>query len=109
MDEFAENCSAPIHHSLVRPQLLMGCDRELYLSIVLCSVILIFPAGFLSGNFFAVVVGALIWVIGLVGLAAMAKADPYMRHVFVRSLTYRSYYLATDRASDPAPPQWKRW
>ena len=80
-----------IHRALSRPNLLMGADRELVLVTGLAAVILIFVVLTLYSALF----GIAVWL-SLVGvLRAMAKADPMMRQVYLRYITYNSSYRAT--------------
>lgn len=80
-----------IHRALSRPNLLMGADRELVLVTGLASIILIFVVlTWISALF-----GLAVWsvIVGL--LRMMAKADPLMRRVYLRHITYRSQYRPT--------------
>ena len=80
-----------IHRALSRPNLLMGADRELVLVTGLASIILIFVVlTWISALF-----GLAVWsvIVGL--LRMMAKADPLMRRVYLRHITYRSHYRPT--------------
>ena len=83
----------PVRHALHRPNLLFDCDRELVLfSGLLCGV-LIYTA--LTGGYVLVAVGAgLGWKFVVTHLREMAKADPRMRHIYVRHLLYRPFYPA---------------
>ena len=80
-----------IHRALSRPNLLMGADRELVLVTGLASIILIFVVlTWISALF-----GLAVWsvIVGL--LRMMAKADPLMRRVYLRHITYRPHYRPT--------------
>lgn len=82
-----------VRHALHRPNLMLGCDRELVLfSGLLCGV-LIYTA--LTGGYvFIALLAAYAWkrVVGY--LREMAKADPRMRQIYIRHLLYRPYYPA---------------
>ncbi|TIQ41885.1 MAG: conjugal transfer protein TrbD [Mesorhizobium sp.] len=80
-----------VHRALSRPNLLMGADRELVLLTGLASVILIFVVL----TWYAALFGAAIWLVAVAALRMMAKADPMMRHVYIRHVSYKAYYLAT--------------
>lgn len=80
-----------IHRALSRPNLLMGADRELVLITGLASIILIFVVL----TVFSVMFGILIWIVVVAALRMMAKADPLMRGVYIRHISYRPYYRAT--------------
>jgi len=87
-----------IHRALSRPNLLMGADRELVLLTALAAVILIFVV--LTA--YSALFGVAIWIVIVGFLRMMAKADPLMRQVYVRHISYRHYYKAT---SSP----WRRY
>ena len=80
-----------IHRALSRPNLLMGADRELVLVTGLASVILIFVVlTWVSALF-----GLAVWTVIVGLLRMMAKADPLMRRVYLRHITYRPHYRPT--------------
>jgi type IV secretion system protein TrbD len=87
-----------IHRALSRPNLLMGADRELVLLTGLMAVILIFVVL----TIYSAVFGVLVWTLVLGVLRLMAKADPMMRRVYLRHVSYRQHYRAT---SSP----WRRY
>lgn len=103
------NYGAPIHHSLTRPQTILGCDRELFLSLLIVCALLIVPTGIMKGQMHAVIFCVVLWIGGQIGLAAMGKRDPQMRHVFMRSLKYKSSYLAASPIPDTYKPEYRRW
>ena len=80
-----------IHRALSRPNLLMGADRELVLVTGLASIILIFVVlTWISALF-----GLAVWTVIVGLLRMMAKADPLMRRVYLRHITYRPHYRPT--------------
>ena len=80
-----------IHRALSRPNLLMGADRELVLVTGLASIILIFVVlTWISALF-----GLAVWTLIVGLLRMMAKADPLMRRVYLRHITYRPHYRPT--------------
>ncbi|MBM3095886.1 conjugal transfer protein TrbD [Ensifer sp. T173] len=87
-----------IHRALSRPNLLMGADRELVLLTALAAVILIFVVL----TWYAALFGAAIWLVAVAALRMMAKADPLMRRVYIRHISYRSYYR-------PTSTPWRRY
>lgn len=97
-----------IHQSLVRPQLIMGCDRELYFALVALALVLGGPSGIMEMNYTNVAYAAAVWFIGQNILLRMAKKDPYMRQVFNRSMRYRRFYPACGRIWEDLP-EYKRW
>ena len=98
-----------VHTSLTRAQTIMGCDRELYLSLVLICALVIVPSGIMKGQLHAIIFGIILWICGQYGLTQMGKRDEMMRHVFIRSLKYRTHYLATSPIPDTYKPQYRRW
>lgn len=80
-----------IHRALSRPNLLMGADRELLLLTGLAAVILIFVVL----TVYSAIVGIAVWIVIAGVLRMMAKADPLMRKVYIRHISYRPYYKAT--------------
>ena len=80
-----------IHRALSRPNLLMGADRELVLLTGLAAVILIFVVL----TVYSVILGLSIWITIVGVLRLMAKADPMMRQVYLRHLSYRRSYRPT--------------
>ena len=80
-----------IHRALSRPNLLMGADRELVLVTGLASIILIFVVlTWISALF-----GLAVWTVIVGLLRMMATADPHMRRVYLRHITYRPHYRPT--------------
>lgn len=80
-----------IHRALSRPNLLMGADRELVLITGLAAVILIFVVLTVYSALF----GIAVWIVIVGILRMMAKADPMMRKVYIRHVSYRHIYKAT--------------
>lgn len=92
MAEPGSNISrSPVHRALSRPTLLMGADRELVLLTALAAVILIFVVL----TWYAALFGMAIWLIAVAALRMMAKADPMMRRVYMRHISYKTFYRAT--------------
>lgn len=87
-----------VHRALSRPNLLMGADRELVLLTALAAVILIFVVL----AWYAALFGAAIWLVVVAALRLMARADPLMRRVYIRHISYKIFYRAT---SSP----WRRY
>jgi type IV secretion system protein VirB3 len=68
----------------------MGGDRELVLFTGLLAFALIFSAQELRATIF----GIALWMVSLSIFRIMAKADPQMRFVYLRSRKYKKYYPA---------------
>lgn len=78
----------PIHRSANRPNLFMGGDRELVMFTGLLAAALIFSAQ----KLYATIFGIVLWISALFVLRLMAKADPKMRQIYLRSRSYKKYY-----------------
>ena len=79
-----------IHQSANRPNQLMGGDRELVLVTILITVALAFSLASVWGIALA---GA--WhVSAMAALKRMGKADPLLRHAYMRHIRYRPFYPA---------------
>lgn len=87
-----------IHRALSRPNLLMGADRELVLLAGLAAVILIFVVLTIH----SALLGIAVWIVVVAALRMMAKADPMMRRIYLRHVSYRSYYR-------PTSTPWRRY
>lgn len=82
--------TVPIRRAGNRHNLFMGGDRELVMFAGLMAFALVFSAQELR----ATVVGLLLWFAALYLCRLMAKADPKLRHVYLRHRRYRPYYPA---------------
>ena len=82
--------SIPIHRAANRPVLLLGCDRELIGLVIAASLGLIWIGQTLT----SVGYGVFLFLFSLGVLRLAAKADPYMRQVYMRSRHYKKTYLA---------------
>ena len=80
-----------VHRALSRSNLLMGADRELVLLTALAAIILIFVVL----TWYAALFGIVIWLVAVAALRMMAKADPLMRRVYLRHISYKMSYRAT--------------
>ena len=80
----------PIHRAANRPVLLLGCDRELIGLVIGSSIALIW----IGQTWSSVGYGVFLFLFSLGVLRLAAKADPYMRQVYMRSRRYKRTYLA---------------
>lgn len=85
----------PVRKSLTRPQLICGCDRVLFLLLMLFCIALIFPGGLGSGNYINVLIGIAFFFVGVQILAVLAKYDPMFSQIFSRAIKYQDAYIAT--------------
>jgi type IV secretion system protein TrbD len=88
-----------IHHSLIRPVLLLGAERELVLLTAVVAAVLVLS---LQRPLFAAA-GIALWVAGLAALQRAAKADPQLSRVYLRHVRYRSFYEAQSRVTAREP------
>lgn len=83
----------PIPRVLHRPLLILGGEREpVQLTLLLCALVAV-PAM----NLVSFVVAGVIWAVLMPFWVHMAKADPQMLFVYLRSIRYRGYYPAQSR------------
>jgi type IV secretion system protein VirB3 len=81
--------TVPVRASGNRPNLFMGGDRELVMVCGLASGALVFSAM----EWQAIIYGLALWFSSLFGWRLMAKKDPLMRKVYMRSLRcYKQKY-----------------
>lgn len=80
----------PMRRAGNRENLFMGGDRELVMFSGLVAGALIFSAQEVR----ALVFGIALWFGALFVLRQIAKADPKMRHVYLRHRRYKAYYPA---------------
>ncbi len=79
-----------IHQSLNRPNQLMGADREL----TLVSLLTTFALGFGLASWWGLGLALSCYAIAMGILRRMGKADPILRHVYMRHIRYRCFYPA---------------
>ena len=99
----------PIHRSLVRPQLIMGCERFLFLMLCMVVTLLAGPGGLMTGNRLNVGIAGALFFISRALLAHMAKSDAQMSDVFRRSVLYKCEYPALSTAGFRNIAKARRW
>jgi len=85
--------SVPIRQSLLRPELVMGGERE----PVMCSAlfaILTGTSGAASGQFMTIGLALAFYFGAVILFRRLAKADPAMTKVWRRHIAYRHFYAA---------------
>ncbi len=99
-----------IHASLIRPVLLAGAEP----AVVIVETCVVFALLFVVGVHLATIALAAFWLLVVHGLMVrVAKIEPLMTALYVRSLTGRDYYTAHARVHEPtlAPkpsiPAWR--
>ena len=95
-----------IHQSANRPNLLLGADRELVLVVIMIAGGLAFSLATLWGIGLAVA----LWIGSMAALQRMGKADPLLRHVYLRHIRYTAFYPAKSYLYSPSsetPAGWR--
>ena len=83
-----------IRRSLLRPQLILGGERELVFMSGMLAAIMIFSLG----NIVTGAIGVIFWGACLAVFQRMAKYDPQLTKVYVRHVNKKLFY--------PARPHW---
>jgi type IV secretion system protein TrbD len=91
-----------LHRAGIRPHLFLGGDRELVLFSGLIAAVLIFACM----QPLTILIGVTLWMAALWIFRRVAKADPLMRYIYLRSLLYRNYYPAR---STPFRENIRKW
>lgn len=87
-----------IHRALNRPNLFLGCDRELILSSLMIAAVLVLAVQ----TWWSVSLALVMWVVVVFWLRRMAKADPLMRLVYSRHMKYgQVHYPGRSHPSAP--------
>ncbi|MBQ3378097.1 MAG: VirB3 family type IV secretion system protein [Synergistaceae bacterium] len=90
---------AIVRRSLTRPQFIFGCDRTLFLLLLLACMGLGLPGGIASGNFINFFIAIILFAVGVQILRAMAKKDPLIMNIFRKSVKYQESYSACSYVS----------
>ena len=94
-----------IHQSANRPHLILGGDRELVLFAGLTAACLAFTLA----AWWGVLIGIVFWLGSVAVLARMGKADPLLRHVYLRHIHYKTFYPAKSGRAAVALPLKTSW
>ena len=95
-----------IHQSANRPNQILGGDRELVLIAMLTAISLAFSLG----TWWGIGLSIAFWVGAVAVLQRMGKADPLLRHIYVRHIRYRAFYPAKSgllSSCVPVPRNWR--
>ena len=92
---------SPVRKSLTRPQLLLGCDRVLFLILLLVCMALGLPGGLAAGNYLNAILALVIFFMGTRFLRFLTKFDPQAFSVFQRTVHYHDVYVAVSQVSLP--------
>ena len=96
----------PIRRAGNRHTLFMGGDREMVMFSGLLAAVLAFAA--MDG--LALAAGSALWFGSLWALRKMAKSDPLMRPIYLKSRQYQAYYPArASWARNNTRSQWRHY
>jgi type IV secretory pathway TrbD component len=79
-----------IHQSANRSNLLLGGDRELVLVMVMIAGGLAFSLA----TWWGIGLSVVLWIGAVAALQRMGKADPLLRHIYMRNIRYAAFYPA---------------
>jgi type IV secretory pathway TrbD component len=79
-----------IHPSANRPHLVLGGDREL----VFCAALLAAVLAFAVSTWWSFALAIVLWLTSVAVLARMGKADPLLRHVYLKHVRSAAFYPA---------------
>jgi len=82
-----------IHQSLVRPQMVLGAERELALLAIMITAFIGYCA-YLSFNLILAVIAVFTYVFSIGVLRRMFKTDPLMFGNYRKHIRYKSHYKA---------------
>ena len=94
-----------IHQSANRPNQILGGDRELVLIAMLTAISLAFSLG----TWWGIGLSIAFWVGAVAVLQRMGKADPLLRHIYVRHVRYRAFYPAKSGLLSSCVPVSRSW
>lgn len=94
-----------IHQSANRPHLLLGGDRELVLGAGVTAAAL----AFIVSTWWSFAFGIVFWLVSVAVLTRMGKADPMLRHVYLRHVRYAAFYPAKSGIHSQGYPTPKAW
>ena len=90
---------SPVRRSLTRPQLIFGCDRILFLLLMLICIALGLPGGIAAGNYFNTFIAVIIFYIGTQFLRFLTKYDPQAYQIFQRTVHYQDSYMSVSKVT----------
>lgn len=78
------------HRAMLRPNLLLGCERELILLAGLLAAVMTV----VLFDIRSMILGIALWLTSLWVLQRMAKADPMLSKIYRRFVNFQPYYAA---------------
>jgi type IV secretory pathway TrbD component len=94
-----------IHQSANRPNQILGGDRELVLIAMLTSISLAFALG----TWWGIGLSVAFWVGAVAVLQRIGKADPMLRHVYLRHIRHKSFFPAKSGLLSRCVPVPRKW
>lgn len=94
-----------IHESTNRPNLILGGDREL----VLVAMVVAVGLAFSLATWWGIAISVILWLAAVAVLQRMGKADPMLRHVYLRHIRYGTFYPAKSGLHSPIPGTPRDW
>lgn len=80
----------PINKSLIRYQIILGVEKELFFFAILISGSIPYS----MRNWIGLVIGAIIWFIFIFFLRQLCKKDPIYFKVICKAIGYQRFYAA---------------
>ena len=78
----------PIHRSLSRPQLIMGCERFPFLMLCMVATLLAGPGGLMTGNFTNIFIAGALFFIGRAALSNIENVIEMKNGSFLAGFWY---------------------
>ncbi len=94
-----------IHQSANRPNLLLGGDRE----VVLVAIMIAVGLAFSLASWWGIGLAVMFWLGSIGALQRMGKADPLLRHVYLRHIRYLAFYPAKSGLHAVSPDTPRNW
>lgn len=82
--------TATIHQSTIRPALVLGAERDL----VMFSGLIALLVGVGGFTLISAILGGIFWLVAVFVLRRMARVDPQLSKVWLRSIKYQTFYAA---------------
>lgn len=86
-----------LHKSIVKPKLIVGCERIPFMLVFITSLLLL-----VEGKFTVKIIGGVFFFVGVGIIAFLNKKDPFFFKVLIRFLKEQEYYPSS--ASFPGRP-----
>jgi type IV secretory pathway TrbD component len=89
-----------LHKSIIKPKLVMGCERGPFMVVFITSLLLL-----VEGSFSVKIAGAVFFFLSIGIIAFLNRKDPFFFKILFRFLREQEFYPASaDFPSRPANP-----